>query len=138
MIILDLLSSLIETLPFQYLQSSLLNRYNSGLHSSNLVVERRRIMKRKTIIAVLLTLCFLFMVATVPANAQAKLSTRWEELTAPDFVQAIKRSQGTCLLPFGILEKHGAHLPLGTDLVNVRYLSLTAASQEYAVVFPEY
>jgi creatinine amidohydrolase len=63
---------------------------------------------------------------------------RWEELTAADFVEAIHRSQGTCLLPFGILEKHGAHLPLGTDLVNVRYVSLTAAAQEYAVVFPEY
>src|SRR5260370_24797563 len=46
--------------------------------------------------------------------------------------------QGTCLLPFGILEKHGPHLPLGTDLLNVRYASLHAASQEYAVVFPEY
>jgi len=102
------------------------------------ITKRRRTMKRKTIIIVLLTLCFLFTVAAIPANAQAQLSTRWEELTAPDFVQAIKRSQGTCLLPFGILEKHGAHLPLGTDLVNVRYLSLTAASQEYAVVFPEY
>src|SRR5713101_2634511 len=100
------------------------------------ITKRRRTMKRKTIIIVLLTLCFLFTVAAIPANAQAQLSTRWEELTAPDFVQAIKRAQGTCLLPFGILEKHGAHLPLGTDLVNVRYLSLTAADQEYVVVFP--
>jgi creatinine amidohydrolase len=63
---------------------------------------------------------------------------KWEELSAPDFVEAIKRSQGTCLLPFGILEKHGPHLPLGTDLINVRHISLAAAEQEYAVVFPEY
>ena len=42
------------------------------------------------------------------------------------------------MLPFGILEKHGQHLPLGTDLLNVRYASLQATSQEYAVVFPEY
>lgn len=71
-------------------------------------------------------------------HAQNKPLTKWEELTAPDFVQAIKRSQGTCLLPFGILEKHGPHLPLGTDLLNVRHISLAAAEQEYAVVFPEY
>src|SRR5215472_13598044 len=74
----------------------------------------------------------------IPAAAQTQLSTRWEELTGEEFVQAIHRAQGTCLLPFGILEKHGAHLPIGTDLLNVRHVSLAAAQQEYAVVFPEY
>src|SRR5580698_8592829 len=69
---------------------------------------------------------------------QAKLSVHWEELTAADFQTAIGQSQGTCLLPLGILEKHGPHLPLGTDLLNVRYEALHAAEQEYAVVFPEY
>ena len=72
------------------------------------------------------------------ARAQSKLSAKWEELTAADFRQAIQQSKGTCLLPFGILEKHGPHLPLGTDLLNVRYASLQAVQQEYAVVFPEY
>ena len=70
--------------------------------------------------------------------SQAKLSVHWEELTAADFRSAVERSQGTCLLPFGILEKHGPHLPLGTDLLDVRYAALHAAEQEYAVVFPEY
>jgi creatinine amidohydrolase len=59
-------------------------------------------------------------------------------LTAADFVQGIKQSQGTCLLPFGIIEKHGPHLPLGTDLLDVRHAALHAAEQEYALVFPEY
>ena len=76
--------------------------------------------------------------AAASAGAQNKLSTKWEELTAPDFREAIQQAKGTCLLPFGILEKHGPHLPLGTDLLNVRYASLQATSQEYAVVFPEY
>ena len=67
-----------------------------------------------------------------------KLSVHWEELTGPDFVEAIKRAQGTCLLPFGIMEKHGPHMPLGTDLINVRYAALHAAENQYAVVFPEY
>jgi creatinine amidohydrolase len=70
--------------------------------------------------------------------SQGKLSVHWEELTAADFRSAIQQSQGTCLLPFGILEKHGPHLPLGTDLLDVRYAALHAAEQEYAVVFPEY
>jgi creatinine amidohydrolase len=70
--------------------------------------------------------------------AQQKLSVHWEELTAPDFVKAIALSRGTCVLPFGILEKHGPHLPIGTDLLDVRYAVLHAAEQEYAVVFPEY
>jgi creatinine amidohydrolase len=69
---------------------------------------------------------------------QAKLSVHWEELTAADFKTGITRAQGTCLLPFGIMEKHGPHLPLGNDLLNVRYVALNAAQQEYAVVFPEY
>src|ERR1700687_5366373 len=76
--------------------------------------------------------------AATSLSAQTKLSTKWEELTAPDFRQGIQQSKGACLLPFGILEKHGPHLPLGTDLLNVRYTSLQATAQEYAVVFPEY
>jgi creatinine amidohydrolase len=78
------------------------------------------------------------MLTSFPLLAQSKLSVHWEELTAADFMQGIKRSQGTCLLPFGIIEKHGPHLPLGTDLLDVRYAALHAADQEYAVVFPEY
>jgi creatinine amidohydrolase len=72
------------------------------------------------------------------AQAQEKLSVHWEELTGPDFIKAIARAQGTCLLPFGILEKHGPHLPLGTDLLDVRHAALGAAEQEYALVYPEY
>jgi creatinine amidohydrolase len=80
----------------------------------------------------------IFLLCTSPSWTQTKLSVHWEELTASDFHTGIRQSQGTCLLPFGILEKHGPHLPLGTDLLNVRYASLHAAEQEYAVVFPEY
>ena len=71
-------------------------------------------------------------------SRQAKLSVHWEELTGPDFLEAIQRAQGTCLLPFGILEKHGPHMPIGSDLLNARYAALHAAEQQYAVVFPEY
>jgi len=67
-----------------------------------------------------------------------KLSTQWEELTGPDFIRAIQKAQGVCLLPFGILEKHGPHLPIGTDLINARWVALHSAAEEYAVVFPAY
>jgi creatinine amidohydrolase len=72
------------------------------------------------------------------ALAQTKLSVHWEELTGPDFVKAIQQAQGTCILPIGILEKHGPHMPIGSDLLNARYVALHAAEQQYAVVFPEY
>jgi creatinine amidohydrolase len=71
-------------------------------------------------------------------GAAQKRSPKWEELTASDFVQAIHESQGVCVLPFGILEKHGPHLPIGTDLLDVRFAVIHAVQQEYAVVFPEY
>ena len=67
-----------------------------------------------------------------------QLSAKWEELTAADFVKALQQSRGTCALPFGILEKHGPAGVLGTDLINVRFSTLKAAKDEYAIVFPEY
>ena len=77
-------------------------------------------------------------IASAQTPAPPKLSVHWEELSAAEFRDAIARAQGTCLLPFGIMEKHGPHLPLGNDLLNVRYVALNAAQQEYAIVFPEY
>ena len=97
------------------------------IFSMNLVSRNKR--------ALVVASAFVFV--AVSSFAQS-LSTKWEELTAPDFVKAIQQSQGTCLLPIGILEKHGAHLPLGNDLINVRYVSEHAAAEEYAVVFPAY
>ncbi len=83
-------------------------------------------------------LACLILVLPAIASAQPALSVHWEELTGADFIAAIKQAQGVCVLPFGIIEKHGPHLPLGTDLINARYLSEKAAQQEYAVVFPPY
>jgi creatinine amidohydrolase len=71
-------------------------------------------------------------------SAQGTLPVEWERLTSGDFVKAIGQARGTCLLPIGILEKHGQQLPLGTDLLNVRYVSIDAAKTEFAVVFPAY
>ena len=87
---------------------------------------------------VLILAATLLISGTTPVQGQDKLSSKWEELTAGDFELAIAKAQGTCLLPFGILEKHGPHLPIGTDLLNVRYIAEHAAEQEYAVIFTQY
>lgn len=80
----------------------------------------------------------LFVLACpVPSGAQ-DLSLKWEELTAADFQKALGASRGTCTLPFGVVEKHGPSGPLGTDLINVRYITTLAARKEYTIVFPEY
>jgi|WetSurSiteA1Bulk_404760.scaffolds.fasta_scaffold00536_9 creatinine amidohydrolase len=73
------------------------------------------------------------------AQAQGSgLPVKYEELTVPLFIKAIDQSSRTCIIPLGIIEKHGNHLPLGTDLINIRATAVKAALQEYAVVFPEY
>ena len=66
------------------------------------------------------------------------LPVKLEELTAPDFIKAVALSGSTCLLPIGVLEKHGPHLPLGTDLLDVREVAVRAAKKEYTIVFPQY
>ena len=89
---------------------------------------------RYWIVSILMTL----LLMPGRSDAQTKLSAKWEALTAGDFKEAIAKSQGTCLLPFGILEKHGPHLPIGTDLLNARYVAEHAVEEEYAIIFPDY
>jgi len=79
----------------------------------------------------------LFVVSAPPLYGQ-RLSPKWEELTAADFVRALDAAANSCVLPFGIIEKHGPAGPLGTDLINVRYTTLLAAADEYSIVFPDY
>ncbi|MDR0472302.1 MAG: creatininase family protein [Treponema sp.] len=62
----------------------------------------------------------------------------WEELSAQDFEASIDRTRGVCVLPIGVLEKHGSHLPLGTDMYIVRAIAEKAAEQTGTVVFPYY
>jgi creatinine amidohydrolase len=67
-----------------------------------------------------------------------RLPSRWDELTASDWQVALDSSARTCILPIGILEKHGPHAPLGSDLIHVREWAARAIKKEYAVVFPDY
>jgi creatinine amidohydrolase len=81
------------------------------------------------------TLFCLFLITSAFAQ---ELSYRMEELTAPDFIKAVEKSSKTCIIPIGVFEKHGAQLPLGTDLYLSREYALRAAEEEYTVVFPWY
>ncbi len=62
---------------------------------------------------------------------------QWEELTAVDFARAA-RETGVCLIALGVVEKHGEHLPLGTDFLNGHAIACLAAEKEPAVVFPPF
>ncbi len=53
-----------------------------------------------------------------------------------DFAQAMEQTKGVCLVPLGCLEKHGNHMPLGTDVATAREVSIRAAEKEAAMVFP--
>ena len=86
----------------------------------------------KNLFPVVLLILFAFSVHS------QQLPFRLEELTAPDFVKAVEQSSKTCILPIGVFEKHGPHLPLGTDLYTAREFALRAAEKEYTVVYPWY
>ncbi len=62
---------------------------------------------------------------------------QWELLTSTDFKKAVKET-GICILPLGVMERHGDHLPLGTDFLNAHSISVRAAEIEPAVVFPAF
>jgi creatinine amidohydrolase len=85
-----------------------------------------------------LVLMFLFVPLLPQANNNQNIPFKMEELTSPLFVNAVAKAGGVCIIPMGIIEKHGPHLPLGTDLFEAREVASTAAKKEYAVVFPPY
>ena len=63
---------------------------------------------------------------------------QWENLTAPDFAAAVQETQRVCLLPMACIEKHGNHLPLGTDLFTGMEIARRAAAIEPVIVFPPF
>ena len=71
-------------------------------------------------------------------SAAQDLPVQLQELTAVQFKDAVKKSSQTVIIPIGVFEKHGPHMPLGTDLYTAREIAVRAAEIEYAVVFPWY
>lgn len=63
---------------------------------------------------------------------------QWEDMTALDFTAALRSAQEVCVLPLACIEKHGSHLPLGTDMFIGMEVARRATEREPAVVFPPF
>lgn len=61
---------------------------------------------------------------------------RWERLREEEFEGAIERSGGLCVFSLGCLEKHGQHLPVGTDTLKGQRIVEMAAAEADVTVFP--
>jgi len=64
--------------------------------------------------------------------------SQWENLNSLDFRKEVIASKRVCILPVGVIERHGDHLPLGTDTFCAHKIACLAAEIEKAVVFPFY
>ena len=67
-----------------------------------------------------------------------ELILQWEHLTSLDFEQAVKDCHGVGIIPLGVIEAHGPHLPLGTDALEAHWTACQAANEEPSIVFPFY
>ena len=65
------------------------------------------------------------------------MQVRWEHLTPPEF-EKLAKEETLCILPMGSLERHGEHLPFGTDALVAHHVACLAAQKEPCVVFPPY
>jgi creatinine amidohydrolase len=63
---------------------------------------------------------------------------QWQNLTIASFEVAVTQADGVCIVPLGVIEAHGPHLPLSTDMLVVHRLACAAAEIEPALVFPSY
>ncbi|KIH77410.1 creatinine amidohydrolase [Geoalkalibacter ferrihydriticus] len=57
------------------------------------------------------------------------------EITMPEFEKGLKRTR-TVLIPFGVVEQHGDHLPLGTDTMQAEDVCLKLAQRRAVFVAP--
>jgi len=99
---------------------------NSFVHC----IDKLYIMKKLLLIFITLIFSSSMLSQNIP--------NKWDELVASDWELALKKSNYTCILPIGILEKHGPGVPIGSDLIRSREWANRATKNEYAVVFPDY
>jgi creatinine amidohydrolase len=72
--------------------------------------------------------------AEKPAAKEASL--QWMNIASERMPQIIKDVQGVCLVPWGCLERHGPHLPVGADTIQAEAIATRASQLEPSVVFP--
>lgn len=61
---------------------------------------------------------------------------KWENTREEEFKDAIKRSGGLCVMALGCLEKHGEHLPVGTDSLKGDKIVEIASEEADVMMFP--
>ena len=66
------------------------------------------------------------------------METRWPYTTSENFPALVEESKGVCVIPMGCVEKHGLHLPLGTDNIHSERLAYMASQLESVCVFPQF
>jgi creatinine amidohydrolase len=59
----------------------------------------------------------------------------WEKLTVEEFQQALEETQ-TVLVPLGVCEQHGYHLPLAVDLYNAEHMCRRGSEETGCLVAP--
>ena len=62
-------------------------------------------------------------------------AVRADEITSPEFAK-LSKAGALFVLPFGSLEEHGPHLPLGTDMFQADRVALRVAEEFGAVLLP--
>ena len=65
------------------------------------------------------------------------MDTRWLYVTAEEFPQLRELAKETCIVPLGCVEKHGLHLPVGQDIMQVSHIAYEASKLEPVCVFPD-
>ena len=76
-------------------------------------------------------------VQPIPVSARSMTAMQWTELTSDAFPAAVAQCGGVCLVPLSVVERHGHHLPLGTDMYIGRELCRRAACAETGAGFPD-
>lgn len=69
---------------------------------------------------------------------QKEAIMRWEELTGDRFVEAVQECEGVCLIALSVIERHGHHLAMGTDMYEGRGMLERVAKLEPVILFPDY
>lgn len=66
------------------------------------------------------------------------METRWLYTTSEDFETLRETAKDTCIIPMGCVEKHGLHLPFGTDIIQSSQIAYLASQLEAVCVFPDF
>lgn len=66
------------------------------------------------------------------------METRWLYVTSEELEKLRDEVKGVCVIPMGAIEKHGLHLPLGTDILQASFLAYEASQIEPVCVFADF